>query len=288
LSFEYMICPGTMKAGTTLLYELLRPHPQLRMGRVKEIHYFYEEYDPRKPEFDALFADVPGVKVDMTTLYMYDPPSLDRICKIIDPASCAMVVLLRDPIERALSHYRLRRERGLETMSLEESFPIEPERIKRSPRALRLFSYFSRGLYAKQLDELYARFPAENILILLFEDFVAHQQETVDRVTAFLGLDPIKITPSVSNAAKGRVRSKGLDRIVRALTNLLPDSMKTGFARRIRNALLRINHVEELREEIPAGFLDTLKEYYREDVERLRKDYGVDTSKWKHFGGSQD
>ena len=284
---EYLICVGVMKAGTTLLYDLLRQHPGVRAGKVKELHYFDEAESPDKAAYDQLFRKGSGIKMDVTPMYMYDPATLDKLCRALDPAACAILVLLRDPIERALSHYRLRRERGLETMSLEESFPIEPERIKRSPRALRLFSYFSRGLYAKQLDELYARFPAENILILLFEDFVAHQQETVDRVTAFLGLDPIKITPSVSNAAKGRVRSKSLDRIIRALTNLLPDSMKTGFARRVRNVLLRINHVEELREEIPAGFLDTLKEYYREDVERLGRDYGVDTSKWKHFGGGQ-
>ena len=280
---EYLICVGVMKAGTTLLYDLLRQHPGVRAGKVKELHYFDEAESPDKAAYDQLFRKGSGIKMDVTPMYMYDPATLDKLCRALDPAACAILVLLRDPIERAWSHYRMRVSQDLEPLPFEETLPAEPGRIAQRARGGRIHGYFTGGLYAGQLDALYARFPRENIKVMLFEDFIRDQQAAVDEICAFVGLEKQEITPTVSNAGVVHHKSRLVAKIVKWLTRLVPNALKTDGMRRLKYALVRLNRDDSVKDVIPETFLPVLKGYYREDVERLGREYGIDTNKWKHF-----
>lgn len=283
MSREYLICVGVMKAGTTLLYDLLRQHPGVRAGKVKELHYFDEVESPDKAAYDRLFRKGSGIKMDVTPMYMYDPATLDKLCKTLDPAACAILVLLRDPIERAWSHYRMRVSQDLEPLTFEETLPAEAGRIAQRVRGSRIHGYFTGGLYAGQLDALCARFPRENIKVMLFEDFIWDQQAAVDEICAFAGLEKQGINPTASNVGVTRQKNRFLEKAVKWLTRLVPNALKTDGMRRLKYALVRLNRDDGVKDMIPEAFLSVLKEYYRQDVERLGKDYGVETGKWKHF-----
>ena len=170
---------GVQKAGTTALAQYLRAHPQLALPLAKEAHVFdapgfQDDWDVEaidrlyRPHFppDAS-ARMCG---DATPIYVFHPGIVARIARY-NPAM-RWIVLLRHPVERALSHYYMERRRGLETWPLWPALLLEPWRLRRDGDDLaphshrRLHSYRARGDYAAQLDVLYAHFPAEQVLLL--------------------------------------------------------------------------------------------------------------------------
>lgn len=281
--YEYLIGVGAMKAGTTLLYDLLRKHPGLRCGHLKELHYFDHTDSPDKAEYDRLFAPGEGIKLDITPIYMYDQACIDKICRVLDPAKVAVVAVLRDPVERALSHYRMCLSQAQEKHSFEECFDLEPRRIAQNAHDLKNYSYFTRGLYAGQLDNLYRHFPAENIRVLIFEDFVRDQQGYVDQLCDFVGLPRIQVKSTHSNKTVVHVKSPALARFMRAMARLTPNRLKSNWMRRLKYLLARANEKKERKEAIDPAFIQKLVDYYRQDVQQLKAQYGLDLSKWKHF-----
>lgn len=284
MNYKYFLGVGAMKAGTTLLYDLLRSHPQIRCGTKKELHYFNTALSPSRAEYDSLFSAGVGLKMDITPIYMYAPGCLDKICAILPPEETGVVVILRDPVERAISHYKMLLSQHQEKESLERCFELEPGRIAHSPHHLKKYSYFTRGLYAGQLDEVYAHFPKENIKIILFEYFIRNQQGAVDEICAFLGISPLEIKETHSNKSVVHVKSRLLARFMRTLSRITPEILKTNALRRLKYRLASLNEKKNVPDEmISPAFRQKLIDYYREDVSRLKSEYGIDTDKWKNF-----
>ncbi len=135
--------------------------------------------------------------------YLFHPHAARRI-QAWDPA-IKLIALLRDPVERAHSHYHHEVRSGRETLSLESALAAEEERLRgehdriaadetyHSP-AHRNFSYLARGRYVEQLVGWMPRpFPREQVLILRSEDFYAAPAIVLRRVTDFLGLPPLAL-----------------------------------------------------------------------------------------------
>ena len=135
--YEYLIGVGAMKAGTTLLYDLLRKHPGFLCGQHKELHYFDQVDQPDKGEYDALFAPGQGVKLDVTPIYMYDPQCIRKICQVLDPAQVAVAVVLRDPVERALSHWRMCLSQAQKSIPLRRASIWSPSASPKTPTTKR-------------------------------------------------------------------------------------------------------------------------------------------------------
>lgn len=282
--YEYLIGVGAMKAGTTLLYDLLRKHPGFLCGQHKELHYFDQVDQPDKGEYDALFAPGQGVKLDVTPIYMYDPQCIRKICQVLDPAQVAVAVVLRDPVERALSHWRMCLSQAQEKHSFEACFDLEPQRIAQNAHDKKTYSYFSRGLYVPQLDNLYQHFPAENIRIFIFEDFVKNQQRCVDSLCDFVGLPRFQVRDGHSNKTVVQVKSPALARFMRAMARVTPNRFKRNWMRKAKYLLARANEKKAPRESIAPAFEQRLIDYYRQDVALLKSQYHLDLSAWKRFG----
>jgi hypothetical protein len=103
-----------------------------------------------------------------------------------------LIVLLRDPVKRAFSHYNHMHSRGAESLSFEEAIEREQERLGAGEpeweAAHQAFSYISRGIYAPQLREWFQHFDRSRILILKSEDLYSTANETLDRTAHFLSL----------------------------------------------------------------------------------------------------
>jgi hypothetical protein len=176
---------GAMKSGTTSLRAYLDAHPQAFCAR--EIHFFNKFFDRGPDWYRAQFADAGGVPAvgEKCPEYLYYADVLERIASALPDAK--MIVILRNPIDRAYSHYWHERRGGRERLSFPEAIAAEPERMRADPRTP--FSYVERGRYLPQLEHLFALYPRERVLVLLFEDLEQKPAETFSRACRFLGID---------------------------------------------------------------------------------------------------
>ena len=143
---EYFIGVGIGKTATTLIYELLKNHPKLNIGKVKELHYFDNTDSPSIEEYEQLFSGSKGIKFEITPIYIYFKDVLKKIAFILKNKKKKILIVLRNPVKRAQAHYFHSMRRGEEMESFEKSFDLEKKRIVNSVTEYRANSYFSRGL----------------------------------------------------------------------------------------------------------------------------------------------
>lgn len=210
---------GAAKSGTTTLSKYLSVHPDVAFGPTKEIHYFDWRYDQSSDWYEGLFPARKKYKVDATPYYLFHPLIPARV-KAYNP-TCKFIVLLRNPSDRAVSHYfhnvKIKNMKGKELshwrtflpldeeLPIEEAFRQEEERLKGqyelvhqhaedrtyNNHQLQHFSYKARGHYAEQLKRWFDLFPREQFLLLDFEDLTHAPQETLKRVYDFLGIKSV-------------------------------------------------------------------------------------------------
>src|SRR6202008_942129 len=164
---------GVQKGGTTALYDYLADYPDVALSRVKELHFFDDEAlawrapDSRAyhAQFDpALFTTASGrICGEATPIYLYWPNALERIAAY-NPAM-RLIVTLRDPVQRAWSHWRMEYARGAEREPFGWCIRQGRQRLfdARPPVAPwghhREFSYVERGFYGEQVGRLFSPFP---------------------------------------------------------------------------------------------------------------------------------
>ena len=279
---QYLIGAGAAKCGTTLLYELLRAHPEISTAPAKELHYFDREKSPDRAAYDRLFTGA-GVKLDVTPVYLYYPECIEAIERTLGAERVKLVVLLRDPIERARSHYDMIRAHASEPLSLPEAFEQEARRIARGGESRRLYSYFSRGFYAKQLDHLYRHIPRERVKVCLFEEFVRDQQRAIDDICDFAGIGRIAVSPCHANPGTGGAHLKWLQRLLKRLSRKLPGALRIAPLRKIGRRIASANTRPLERQQLDPAFRQQLIAYYADDVAALRERHGLDLSSWPNF-----
>jgi hypothetical protein len=184
---------GVQKAGTSSLDGYLRQHPRIGMAEVKETHFFDNEAEFAAETVDYenyhhFFRQRDAVRCygEATPIYTYWPESLLRIQQY-NP-QMKLVVLLRNPIERAWSAWRMEKRRGTEPLSFSAAIRTEAERIRQeAPLRHREFSYVDRGLYSDQIRRAMSHFSGQ-VLFLKSESFFSRAAEVVSQVVAFLDL----------------------------------------------------------------------------------------------------
>ena len=209
------VIAGVQKGGTTALAQFLSEHPAIAMAS-REGHIFDSpDYSPHwtPGEIDVRYARrvEPGPATaacgESTPIYLF-LPDVPAELRRYNPA-LKVVVILRDPVERALSHYAMERGRGNEHRPLWLALLAERGRLRRCPdpkgpeSAARRHSYRARGLYGVQLRNLFAAFPANQVLVLRSEDLLRRHDETLENVFAFLGVSvSVRVPPET--VFKGR------------------------------------------------------------------------------------
>jgi hypothetical protein len=200
---------GTQRGGTTSLYKYLVQHPSLAHALTKELRFFDLHYDrgidwyrsrfptKRHREQTRRRRGIDMVVGEASPDYMFHPHVPTRVSAVLPDVR--LIVLLRNPVDRAYSHYWHQAKRGHEDLSFEEAVDREEERLAgeldrmlADPRYVSYerhhHSYLARGLYAKQLATWFERFPREQLLIERSEDFFADPGSVFHRVQDFLGL----------------------------------------------------------------------------------------------------
>ena len=224
---------GVQKAGTTALARYLGAHPRVQLPLRKEAHVFdAADFDDAwdAGQVDARYrARMPvenaeALAGDATPSYLFDPAAVARIARY-NPAM-RWIVLLRDPVERALSHYHMERSRGREHWPLWPALLLERWRLRDAgdmavASPLRTFSYRARGDYARQLDRLFTHFPREQVLLLTSDELATVPARCLQRALAFLDLPVPPQMPAFTREFEGDYRRGGRYRASRRLLHWL-------------------------------------------------------------------
>lgn len=195
---DFIIC-GTQKGGTSALDAYLRDHPDICMADRKEVHFFdnedfFRESIPDYSAYHAAFRFRPSHKLigEATPIYMYWHDAPRRIWEY-NP-NMKLVVVLRNPIDRAYSHWNMERSRNAEYLSFWDAIQSEQKRCREAlPYQHRVYSYIDRGYYLEQLRRLWRYFSKDNVLVLKNEYLKQQPNEALKEVYSFLEINDFKL-----------------------------------------------------------------------------------------------
>ncbi|MEI9963394.1 MAG: sulfotransferase [Caulobacteraceae bacterium] len=198
---------GAQKCGTTALYRYLRGHPDLQLPRGKEAHFFDDEArdwrDPAYADYEGGFAPDGRRRGDATPIYLYWPQSLERMRRY-NP-DMRLVLIFRDPVARAWSHWRMEYASGRETEPFAWAIREGRARVDdpAAPGHHRVFSYVERGFYGRQLARALSLFPRGQVLLLRARDLKDEPAPVLAQVCDFLGVSPLdEVTPQLTHVSR--------------------------------------------------------------------------------------
>jgi hypothetical protein len=211
---------GAQKCGTTFLYDLLSQHPQVEPAIKKEVHYFDRHFGKGVDWYRSHFPSPTwkegqrSIAGEATPYYLFHPHAARRMAEIVPRAR--LIVLLRDPVDRAYSSYHHQVRAGRETLGFEEAIEAEETRLRGERERMlgdeqyasfnyQHFSYLSRGIYVDQLVQWSAFFSGDQTLVLKSEDLFDHVPYALRSVLSFLYL-PSWIPATSEPRLKGSYR----------------------------------------------------------------------------------
>jgi hypothetical protein len=223
---DYVIV-GAQKAGTTSLWAYLNEHPQIEPALAKEMSFFdvhfhrgaswYRMHFPLKPDASVLAVrERRTLTGESSAYYMFHPLAPSRLAEMVPGAK--IIFLLRNPVDRAFSHYQLKCRRRQETLTFEEAIAAEEERLAGEEQKLvsvrgyyseshDRYSYLARGRYLEQLVRWQQVFPGEQMLIVESGEFFQRTDQVYERVLRFLDL-PSWRPAQFGNRFPGRYQDK--------------------------------------------------------------------------------
>jgi Sulfotransferase family len=247
---------GAPKAGTTAVHAALARHPSLFMSAVKEPKFFltdgppparggpgdaqtYREHIWQRDDYEALFGPAPAgtLRGESTPFYLYNRAAQLRIRALVPHAR--LIVILRDPVERAHSNWTHLWSAGLDPVGdFVQACGHEQERIEAGWADF--WHYTALGRYGEQLEHLYSVFPREQVLAFRYRALVEDPAQVLDRICAFLGVPQGVVTElpreNVTAHPERSLRHRGVSkalRVVAAAGRLPGASAVTGSLERI-------------------------------------------------------
>lgn len=182
---------GAQRCGTTTMYRLLNQHPAIYLARPKELHFFDVRWKRGLEWYEQQFTPRPVHQQlgEATPIYMYDRRARERMIQALPDVR--LLIMLRNPVDRAYSHFLHARSLGRETAaSFEDALENEKLRLPRDTRsARRLYSYVDRGHFADQLEPLDAAYGRDRVHVMLLEDLKTDRVATLDGAFRFLDID---------------------------------------------------------------------------------------------------
>lgn len=220
---------GTKRGGTTSLYNYLLMHPGIlglfpQMRGKKSTDYFFKEQHRGHSWYRSHFHAEPyraliekrigyrPISGEASPYYMWDPRVAPQTAAV--SSKIKAIALLRDPVERAFSHYQERVQNGVEPLSFEAALEAEEGRLAGELERMHadagyyssahdFYPYRARGIYLPQIENWRASFPKEQLLVLRSEDMYTDVQGTFEKVCGFLGVPNFRLpTTRTFNASK--------------------------------------------------------------------------------------
>jgi hypothetical protein len=285
---------GAQKSATTSIYEYLNSIDDVAMPIVKEMQVFTNEklYENFPKNLKAFYEQDLQNKIvgmaDVELLYAYEQ-SAERIYKHNQKAK--IIIMLRNPIDRAYSSYWFSRKNQRENVSsFEEAIELEEERIQVLEQNDKLaLTYLDVSMYYRQVKKYIDVFGEENVLVLVMEEFIKDKEQKFIKVLDFLHLDKNQFNRNILTKKfneGGDVKSKSIqkifitDNILRKMYfYLFPLSLRMRIRKNVINPLLSKNTKPYKYNKISEETYSKLKKYFNKDIKQLSKLLNKDLEK---------
>ena len=205
---------GAQKAGTTSLYDFIIKHPVIASASEKELHYFSRRYTFGELWYRSNFPTNLSkrrfykktgqnlLSGEASPTYLFYPAVSGRMKNVLPNAK--LIVILRNPVDRAYSQYHHSKRMNEETLSFERAIKLEEERCARERELLiknpnfvtkhyQYHSYLARGIYADQLENWFKHYPRKQFLILTTDNLRKNPQQPLDQIFDFLEVPPFQV-----------------------------------------------------------------------------------------------
>ena len=281
-------CVGAQKAGTTTLYDILNQHPDVFLPETKEAHFFDDD-DKYKLGIEwylnTFFSDYKNQKIcgSCNPEYMYFEDVPRRIFETIGK-DVKLIFILRNPVNRAYSHYLMSKRRCIEELPFEVALKEEKNRIHKDYYNKTHFSYASRGFYSEQIKRYLNYFPKENMMFIRFEDdFIKNRANTIKEILNFLELEEVDLDVDLKSNVARSSRFKFIQEFI-----YKQNKMKSFFSifvsqkvkNKIRSLVYKAVMKPEKKNELGMGLKNSLMQNYNEDIAKLEQLIGKSLSSW--------
>ncbi len=292
-----LLIVGTGKAGTTSLHEYLNNIPGIYMSKIKEPYFFSPVTKPNHPtrikfqdenDYLSLFSDVKQEKIigESSASYLSDPEAPGLIHQRISQAK--IIISLRDPVERAFSHFLMNKSYGLTKTNFHDEILNE---IKNGTNYTKTNIGLNDGLYSIHVKKYLDIFSLNQVKILIFEEWIKDPKKTLNEVLKFLGLDfnltnfNVKVFNPYREirtlTPRGPISKLFLknDNIRKFSKKVLPNSFRDFLK---KNILMNSHTKPTIKPMMDEKEKQLLVEFYKNDVQKLKVILGRDLP-WEAF-----
>ncbi|MGH8068507.1 MAG: sulfotransferase family protein [Candidatus Entotheonellia bacterium] len=288
---------GAPRTGTTSMHRYLSEHPEIFLAAKKELHYFTHDYltensnGPKDREYQycktldeyrAFFQAVPSnakAVGEISPSYLFFPQCIPKI-KALLGESVRIIIMLRNPIERAFSNYWHMVNSKRETLPFWDALQAEEERLERGWRNIWLYKRHS--LYHEKVRRYIEEFGSSRVKVLLYDDFSNNTLRTLRDAQRFLGVRAEFAPKNIDVVFGGRGverRKSVARRRIKSLVKLLLPQRVFGVLRKLEEAGAGGNAKSEARPDDQC--VAFLRQYFSEDINRLERLLQTNLSMWK-------
>jgi hypothetical protein len=296
---------GAPRAGTTSLYDSLARHPDVYMPKEKEPLFFYAwgeapyYLDPgrkqkaghiayRVEDYLALFLRAPEGQVlgEASTWYLFGHErTIPNLKKVYGETARAVkvIMVLRDPADRAWSHYWLKRGWGVEALGFDEATRPEVIRARLDARLVASFDYLGMGMYSRGVEAFLRDF--DRVKVFIFEEMIRDAAASRADLVRFLELptvDDPRGYPRINRSGLPRRGPAGLAARLVFRPNVIKAVAKPFLPVRLRQSWkLRVGQKVFVPQKMDDATRRRLLAYYDEDIRRLETILGRDLKAWR-------
>lgn len=278
---------GAAKAGTTSLYSYLNKHPEIEMSTIKEPDYFSNEFIEKQSlyykkesikslnKYHSLYSDTKNlIRGEASVSYLFYEKVPKKIFKYNSRSK--VIIMLRNPSDRAYSHYLMDKRLGFVRESFEN---IVHKKSTHKNSALFYQQYIELGQYAFQIKNYFDVFSKKNILIIDYDDFIYKSSEVMNKVCVFLNVE----NRSFSNTNKVYNKyTNPSNKLVKILYTFrfLREFIGNFFSESLKIKIQALFFTDEKKPTLNSEIQIFLKEYYKVELEKLSKLLNQNYSKW--------
>ena len=279
-----LFCIGCPKSGTTTLFKILCQHSQIHTPKFKEPFFFNNSNYQNGIDWYAntYYDDIKNEKwiLDFTPSYLYSDEALFRINEYSKGKDLKFIVMLRNPVERAYSHYLHTLRDGLEDLDFNDAIQAEPERLLNYENNLLRqlkYSYIYQSLYHKHLSKYFESFGRNNFFVINYDSQLLDKSEFKLMISDLQNFLEIKIE-NLNIEIKENFASESRFKILQTLVNsnglhkrLARLLFKSKLNRQIlTNKLRKLNEKKMVKKDLEAEFKKNLYDkYFHTDVLKL-------------------